>query len=59
MELFKNETERIILFLQRKINMDNGVMETILRTNYGNKLNQNQFTSILKKIKNSEFKLVL
>ena len=57
MELFKNETDRIILFLQRKVSMDKGIMETTLNTHYGNKLNQNQFTSILKKIKNSEFKL--
>ena len=55
MELFKQEKEKISKLLQWK--SDNGIMETIVNTNYNGKLSQSQFTSILKKIKNSDFNL--
>ena len=55
MELFKQEKEKISKLLQWK--SDNGIMETTVNTNFNEKLRQNQFTSILKKIKNSDFNL--
>ena len=55
MELFKQEKEKISKLLQWK--SDNGIMETTVNTNYNEKLSQSQFTSILKKIKNSDFNL--
>ena len=54
MELFKNENDRINSFLLKKLGSDNIIMETSIMKS---KLNQNQFTDLLKKIKNGNYKL--
>ena len=54
MELFNNEQEKINSLLQRKMGNDSVIMETMI---YNDKLNQNQFTDVLKKIKSSDFVL--
>ena len=56
MELFKQENSKINLFLQRKLASSNNSMETNINSTSGNKLNHSQFTNILRKIKNSDFK---
>ena len=57
MELFKQEKDKISLLLKKKKNLGNGNLETNIRSNYNNDLNQNQFTNILKKVKKSKFQL--
>ena len=54
MELFKNENDKINSFLGKKLGSDNIIMETSIMKS---KLNQNQFTDLLKKVKNANYKL--